>query len=254
MAMFRFYGSGVPEVRLDELHGKLIVVEGTDGVGRSTQVDLLRRWLEQRGHAVLDTGLTRGALAGKGLKRAKEGNTLSLITFTLFYATDFADRLENQIIPALRAGFIVLTDRYIYSQIARAVVRGADEEWARDVFSIALIPSAIYYLKADLPHLIPRVAFTRGFDYWESGMDMGLGRDMYESFCRYQQRMLETFDRMASYYGFTVIDANPSADEVFERLKRRVKVMLEQPAVNVRKKRPQPSRERRRAEPAVSRQ
>ncbi len=227
MAKFRFYGSGLPDVRLDELHGQLIVVEGTDGVGRSTQVDLLRRWLEQRGHAVLDTGLTRSALAGKGLKRAKEGNTLSLITFTLFYAVDFADRLESQIIPALRAGFIVLTDRYIYSQIARAVVRGADEVWARDVFSLALVPSAIYYLRADLQHLIPRVAFNRGFDYWESGMDMGLGRDMYESFCRYQQRMLETLDRMAEYYGFTVIDANGPADEVFEKLKRRVRRLLD---------------------------
>ena len=97
----------------------------------SPPADKLRFWLEQRGHAVLDTGLTRSALAGKGLKRAKQGNTLNLITHTLVYATDFADRLENQIIPALRAGFIVLTDRYIYSQIARAVVRGADEVWAQ---------------------------------------------------------------------------------------------------------------------------
>ena len=227
MAEFRFYGSGLPDVRVEDLQGKLIVVEGTDGVGRSTQVDLLRRWLEQRGHAVFDTGLTRSSLAGKGLKRAKEGNTLSLITFTLFYATDFADRLENQIIPALRAGFIVLTDRYIYSQIARAMVRGADEAWARDVFSIALVPTAIYYLKADLAHLIPRVAFNRGFNYWESGMDMNLGRDMYESFCRYQQRMLDTFDRMAEYYGFGVVDANGPADAVFERLKRRLRRVLD---------------------------
>ncbi len=227
MSGFRFYGSGLPAVRLEDLQGKLIVVEGTDGVGRSTQMDLLRRWLEQRGHAVLDTGLTRSALAGKGLKRAKEGNTLSMITFTLFYATDFADRLENQIIPALRAGFTVLSDRYIYSQIARAVVRGADEAWTRDVFSIALVPTAIYYLKADLAHLIPRVAFSRGFDYWESGMDMNLGRDMYESFCRYQQRMLDTFDRMAEYYGFNSVDANGPADEVFEKMKRRLRRVLD---------------------------
>ncbi len=227
MAEFRFYGSGLSGVNLEELQGKLIVVEGPDGVGRSTQVDLLRRWLEQRGHAVFDTGLTRSQLAGKGLQQAKEGNTLSLITFTLFYATDFADRLESQIIPALRAGFVVLTDRYIYSQIARAVVRGADEAWARDLFSIALVPTAIYYLKVDLANLIPRVAFSRGFNYWESGMDMNLGRDMYESFCRYQQRMLDTFDHMSEYYGFNVVDANPPADEVFERLKRRVRRVLD---------------------------
>ena len=226
MAEFRFYGSGVSGVNLGDLQGKLIVLEGTDGVGRTTQVDKLRSWMEQRGHAVLDTGLTRSALAGKGLKRAKQGNTLNLITHTLVYATDFADRLENQMIPALRAGFIVLTDRYIYSQIARAVVRGADESWARDVFSMALVPTAIFYLKADLEHLIPRVSFNRGFDYWESGMDMGLGRDMYESFCRYQTRLLEIFDRMAPFYGFNVIDANGSPDEVFESLRRRTRTLL----------------------------
>ena len=226
MSAFRFYGSGLPEVGVEDLHGKLIVVEGTDGVGRSTQVTLLRQWLEQRGHAVMDTGLTRSALAGKGLKRAKEGNTLNLITHTLFYATDFADRLESQILPALRAGFIVLTDRYIYSQIARAVVRGADEQWVREVFDIALVPTVVFYLKSDLEHLIPRVAFNRGFDYWESGMDMNLGRDLYESFCRYQQRLLTIFDNMGDYYGFNVIDANGAVEEVFETLKRRVRKTL----------------------------
>jgi len=226
MSAFRFYGSGLPSVGVEDLHGKLIVVEGTDGVGRSTQVTLLRQWLEQRGHAVMDTGLTRSALAGKGLKRAKEGNTLNLITHTLFYATDFADRLESQILPALRAGFIVLTDRYIYSQIARAVVRGADEQWVREVFDIALVPSVVFYLKSDLEHLIPRVAFPRGFDCWESGMDMNLGRDLYESFCRYQQRLLAIFDHMGDYYGFNVIDANGAVEEVFETLKRRVRKTL----------------------------
>lgn len=237
MAGFRFYGSGLPGVKLEDLRGKLIVVEGTDGVGRSTQVALLRQWLEQRGHAVLDTGLTRSALAGKGLKRAKEGNTLNIITFTLFYATDFADRLENQIIPALRAGFIVLTDRYIFSQIARATVRGVEEAWARDVFSMALVPTATYYLKADLAHLVPRVAFSRGFDFWESGMDMNLGKDLYESFCRYQERMLDIFERMTDYYGFKVVDANGPIEDVFERLKRRLREVLNGRQEKVRKAR-----------------
>jgi len=247
MVEFRFYGSGIPGVKLEDLRGKLIVVEGTDGVGRSTQVALLRQWLEQRGHAVFDTGLTRSALAGKGLKRAKEGNTLNVLTFTLFYATDFADRLENQIIPALRAGFIVLTDRYLYSQIARAVVRGVDEQWARDVFSLALVPSATYYLKADIEHLVPRVAFTRGFDYWESGMDMNLGRDMHDSFVRYQVRMLDVFDRMAVDYGFSVIDANGPIEEVFDRLKRRVGRLVNGGDKRVRAARRGPGRQAARA-------
>ena len=126
MARFGFFGEALPDIDLEELKGKLIVLEGTDGVGRSTHIGLLKQWLENNGHAVLDTGMTRSALAGKRLKQAKKGHTLGGITMSLFYATDFADRLENEIIPALRAGFIVLTDRYIYSLMARAIVRGAD--------------------------------------------------------------------------------------------------------------------------------
>ena len=147
MARFNFFGEGLPDIDLAELKGKLIVLEGTDGVGRSTQIGLLKQWLENHGHAVLDTGMTRSALAGKRLKQAKEGHTLGGITMSLFYATDFADRLENEIIPALRAGFIVLTDRYIYSLMARAIVRGADPEWLREVYGFALMPDAIFYLR-----------------------------------------------------------------------------------------------------------
>src|ERR1700732_911957 len=119
-----FYSEPLAGVSQEELQGKLIVIEGPDSVGRSTQVARLRTWLEHKGHAVLDTGLARGALAGKGIQQAKEGNTLGPVTMTLFYATDFADRLENEIIPALRAGFVVLTDRYIFSIMGRAIARG----------------------------------------------------------------------------------------------------------------------------------
>src|SRR6202045_5442778 len=134
------YGAVLPQESLDDLVGKLIVIEGTDGVGRSTQIRLLKEWLEQQGHAVLDTGLTRSGLVGKGIKRAKEGHTLGRITLTLFYGTDFSDRLEHEIVPALRAGFVVLTDRYIYSLMARAIVRGADPRWIRNVYGFALKP------------------------------------------------------------------------------------------------------------------
>src|SRR5678815_1223472 len=129
-----------PDVDLSELRGRLIVIEGPDGVGRSTQVSMLKPWLESNGHAVLDTGMTRSALAGKGIKQAKEGLTLGPISLALFYATDFADRLENEMIPALRAGFIVLTDRYIFSPMARALIRGADPDWLKGVFEFALKP------------------------------------------------------------------------------------------------------------------
>src|ERR687887_2922266 len=164
MGRYSFFGEGLPDINLEELKGKLIVMEGTDGVGRSTHIGLLKQWLENHGHAVLDTGMTRSALAGKRLKQAKEGHTLGGITMSLFYATDFADRLENQIIPALRAGFIVLTDRYIYSAMARAIVRGADPDWIRAVYGIALVPDAIFYLRVrNSEDLVPRVLAGRGF-------------------------------------------------------------------------------------------
>jgi len=128
-----FYGAGFPYKNYKEksMPGKLIVLEGTDGVGRSTQIALLRHWLEDEGYAVSDTGLRRSPLTQPGMDAAKLGHTLSPLTMSLFYATDFADRLENQIIPALKAGFYVLSDRYFYSTIARDVVRGADPQWVR---------------------------------------------------------------------------------------------------------------------------
>jgi dTMP kinase len=220
-------GVTLPGMELSDLVGKLIVIEGTDGVGRSTQIALLKEWLEQKGHAVLDTGLSRSGLVGKGIKRAKEGHTLGRITLTLFYGTDFSDRLEHEIVPALRAGFVVLTDRYIYSLIARAIVRGLDPEWVRKVYSFAIKPDAVFYLKIGVDDLIPRVVFTRGFDYWESGMDVYTTEDMYESFRRYQTSMLEQFDHLAEEYKFKVIDATPEPRKIFEKLRAGITKVLE---------------------------
>lgn len=227
MGRFSFFGEGLPGIDLEELKGKLIVLEGTDGVGRSTHIGLLKQWLENHGHAVLDTGMTRSALAGKRLKQAKEGHTLGGITMSLFYATDFADRLENAMIPALRAGFIVLTDRYIYSLMARAIVRGADPEWLREVYGFALKPDAIFYLRVRIDDLVTRVLQSTGFDYWESGMDLHLGEDMYDSFVAYQTRLLGEFDKMVETHGFNVIDASRPIEEVFEDLRDRVNVVVE---------------------------
>ena len=222
MARFSFFGDGLPGVDLGELKGKLIVLEGTDGVGRSTHIGLLKQWLENHGHAVLDTGMTRSALAGKRLKQAKEGNTLGGITLSLFYATDFADRLENEIIPALRAGFVVLTDRYIYSLMARAIVRSMDPEWLREVYGFALKPDAIFYLRVNIDDLVTRVLQSGGFDYWESGMDLRMGEDLYESFIRYQKWLLAEFDKMVEPYGFNTIDASAPVEDVFTDLRERV--------------------------------
>ncbi len=213
------YGVALPGMSQGELTGKLIVIEGTDGVGRSTQIKLLRPWLEQQGRAVLDTGIKRSELAGKGIQQAKEGHTLGRITLSLFYATDFADRLEHQIVPALRAGFVVLTDRYTYSLMARAIVRGVDPAWIRNVYSFALKPDAVFYLRIGVDDLIPRVVFSRGFDYWESGMDLHPSEDMYESFRRYQVALLAEFEKLAQEYSFEVVDASADIRTVFERLR-----------------------------------
>ncbi|HSE37118.1 MAG TPA: thymidylate kinase [Blastocatellia bacterium] len=220
---FEFYGEGLPGVDLAELRGRLIVIEGPDGVGRSTQVAMLKAWLESNGHAVLDTGMTRSALAGKGIKQAKAGITLGPISLTLFYATDFADRLENEMIPALRAGFIVLTDRYIYSLIARSIVRGLEPSWIKACYGLALKPDAVFYLRANIGGLIPRVLTSpTGFDYWESGMDIHLGDDLFDSFAEYQTRMLSVFDSMLDEYGFEVIDATKPIDVIYRNLQRRI--------------------------------
>lgn len=227
------YGKCLAGMRVSDLAGKLIVIEGTDGAGRTTQINRLRPWLEDLGHAVLDTGMTRSSLAGEGIRRAKEGNNLGRVTQTLFYATDFVDRLENEIVPALRAGFIVLTDRYIYSLMARAIVRGMDPRWVRSIFRVALKPDAIFYLRLGLDQLIPRVVFSRGFDYWESGMDLFPGHDMYESFCNYQSALLAEFDRLSAEYRFETVDAAQGEEEVFAQLKEGILRVLEEKSRNV---------------------
>jgi len=223
-----YYRTALPEIDYSELQGKLIVIEGPDAVGRSSQVQRLKHWLEQEGHAVLDTGMARSELAAKGIREAKQGNTLGPITMTLFYTTDFADRLENEIIPALRAGFVVITDRYIFSIIARAIARSEERAWIDKVAGIALVPHAIYYLRAEVTDLITRVVVGKGaFDYWESGLDLGFGPDMYESFIRYQTKLIKVFDQLSDQYGFTVIDARQSAEQVFLMLQTSIEAIFQ---------------------------
>jgi dTMP kinase len=221
-----FYGHPLPGLKDAELPGKLIVVEGTDGVGRSTQIALLREWLEANGYAATETGFTRSELAASGIRKAKRGHTMGDLTMNLFYATDFVDRLEKQIIPALRAGFVVLTDRYIYSLIARAQVRGVDPQWIRDVLGFALIPDVVFYLKIEVENLIPRVVNSGGFDYWESGMDFLSGDDIYDNYVKYQTQLLKQFDAMAQEYHFHTVDADRSVPEVFVDLRDAIQTLI----------------------------
>jgi dTMP kinase len=227
MPRFAWYGDGMPGVSLEDLTGWLIVIEGTDGAGRTTHIDRLRLELERAGYAVAETGLTRSDLASRGIRQAKRGNTLGANAFNLFYATDFADRLQHQILPALRAGFVMLTDRYIYSLIARAIVRGADPEWIRQVYGFAPKPDAVFYLRIEIPDLVPRVLTSGGFDYWESGMDIRMGADLYDSFVKYQGALIGQFDRLAQEDGFDVIDATRTVDEIHGYLWEKVSALLD---------------------------
>ena len=223
----RYYGQGIPYLPIEGYPGKLIAVEGTDGVGRSTQIQLLRGWLEIKGYGVVETGWTRSPLMQPTIELAKSSNTLNKLTFVLLYATDFADRLEKEIIPALKAGFIVLSDRYIFTALARAGVRGVDRQWLRNLYGFAIAPHMVFYLKIDVDKLIGRVLQSRGMDFWESGMDLKTGDDIYESFRTYQQRLLREYASMTDEFHFRVLDARRRVDKIQEELRKQVEAFLE---------------------------
>ncbi len=229
----RFLGRGLPYVDVSGLTGRLFVVEGTDGVGRSTQIESLKDWLELQGHAVVTTGWTRSPLMAGAIEEAKEGHSLNKTTFALLYACDFADRLENEIIPALRAGMIVLADRYCWTAFARNGVRGVDENWSRDLFGFALEPDVVIYLRTDVEHLVRRVIARGKLDYWESGLDLNLGEDPYDSFVVYQERLIERYDQMARAEHFEIIDANRAIPEIQNEIRQRVTAYLPQPSAVV---------------------
>lgn len=231
----RFFGNGLPYLKVGPLKGSLIVIEGTDGVGRSTQIEQLTRWLEVQGFGVVNTGWTRSPLLAETINEAKAGHELNVTTFSLLYAADFADRLENQIIPALRAGFVVVADRYMYTAFARNAVMGAEPEWTRRLFGFGVVPDLVLYLKIDVRRLIPRVLESKGMDYWESGMHLKLGSDIFDSFRRYQTRIIREYDRMASEYGFVMVDATRSIDAIQDELRAHIEGYLKGDA---REKRP----------------
>ncbi|HZI92859.1 MAG TPA: dTMP kinase [Patescibacteria group bacterium] len=224
----RFIGFGLPYTNVQDLKGTLITIEGTDGVGRSTQVRLLKEWLEVQGYGVIETGWTRSELMSETIGAAKAGHNLNQLTFSLLYATDFADRLEKIVIPALRSGFVVIADRYVFTAYARSIVRGADPSWIRSVFGFALVPDLTLYLKIDADTLIPRMLKSRGIDYWEAGMDMHLGIDLFESFRKYQWRLIREYNKMSREFGFVTVDASRGVEDVQARIRRRVQALLQE--------------------------
>jgi len=222
-----WYGHGLPYLKVGALPGHLIVIEGTDGVGRSTQIELLRPWLELEGYAVSNTGWTRSPLLTDTINEAKAGHELTVLTFSLLYAADFADRIEHQIVPALRAGFIVIADRYMYTAFARNMVMGADPAWTRELFGFALVPDLVLYLEIDVEHLVPRVLEGKGMDYWESGMHLALGTDIFDSFQRYQRRLIEEYNALAREFGFVTVDARQPVESIQEELRQHIASYLQ---------------------------
>jgi dTMP kinase len=196
----RFYGHGLPYKKLGKLKGSLIVIEGTDGVGRSTQIEQLKPWLEVEGYGLVSTRWARSGLLQE--------------TISLLYAADLADRLENEIIPALQAGLVVLADRYMYTAFARDRVMGADPAWSRALFGFALVPDLVLYLKIGVDALIPRVLEGKGMNYWESGMHLSLGKDIFESFRKYQRRLIHELNSLAVEFNFTTLDARKPGEVI----------------------------------------
>ena len=224
----RCYLKPPPGVVPAKLSGTLIVVEGPDSSGRSTHIGLLAQWLEERGHAVAQAGLKRSELIGLELEQAKAGNVLSPRTMSLFYATDFYDQLENRIVPALRAGYVVLADRYIFTLMARDIVRGGDPKWLESLYGMALVPDAVYSFVVSSKILVQRTLHAHALmDYWESGMDLGLSADWFDSFMAYQRRMRVQFRRLRDQYGFEEINANRSIKAIQDDLRERVQIVVD---------------------------
>jgi dTMP kinase len=177
----------------------------------------------------VQVGLKRSTLVSEELEQAQDGNVLSRTTLSLFYATDFADQLENIILPALKAGFIVLADRYIYTLMARDMVRGMDEAWLKNLYGIAPVPDAVFYLSVEPEELVQRnLSKNATLDYWESGMDLGLSRDVFDSFLKYQGAMQNAFKTLQKTYGFDIVDANRSVNSVTKELRKKIGALLEE--------------------------
>lgn len=207
--------------------GLLIVIEGTDGSGKSTQIERLKRWIEDQSYGVMVSEWKTSKFIADAINDAKERNLLNATTFSLLYAADFADRLENIILPALKAGFVVILDRYVYTAYARDVVRGHNIEWLKNLYDYAPEPDMVFYLDVPIEILLKRIIGTTGLDYWESGRDIGLSSDFYKSFQIYQGKCLDEYQKMIKEYGFISIDGTLSEKEIHKKIVSEVKNILE---------------------------
>ena len=227
----KWYGSkklgGIPYLRDLEVSGRLIVIEGPDASGRSTQIEMLTTKLEADGYAVSNTGLNRSELISQGILEAKRNVSLGKRTLALFYAADFADQLEKKIIPALQAGYVVLADRYIYTLMARNTIRGIKRKWSSDLYNFAVVPDLTFYIDVN-PHTLVHRVFTKrqSLDYYESGADLGISEDMFESFIKYQQKLAKEFTVLKKKYDLTLVNGSNSLEQTHRRLERQISKYL----------------------------
>jgi dTMP kinase len=223
----KFIDSGIKYLQDIEIKGSFIVIEGPDASGRSTQIDKITAKLESDGHAVINAGIRRSDLISKGIIEAKRNYLLGKRTMALYYAADFADQLEHKIIPALKAGFIVLSDRYIYTLIARSSVRGVNKNWLHSLFSFAIKPDLVFYLDVDSYNLIHRV-FRKHYslDYYESGLDLGISNDIFDSFVKYQYILKKEFEKMRSKYDLINIDGNNTIELIYQQIQSKIDKFL----------------------------
>jgi dTMP kinase len=223
----RFIGNtGIKYLKDTEINGSFIVIEGPDASGRSTQIQKITEKLEADGHAVVNTGLKRSDLISKGIIEAKR-NYVGRRTMALYYAADFADQLENKIIPALKAGFVVISDRYIYTLIARSSVRGIDKNWLHQLHSFAIKPDLIFYLNVDPYNLIHRVfKKNKALDYYESGADLGISADIFDSFIKYQYLLKKEFSIMQRKYGLIDVNGDKDINDIYEEIQTKISDFL----------------------------
>ncbi len=209
--------------------GKLFVVEGIDGSGKSTQLMLLHQWLQAEGYGVVFSEWNSSPLVRDTTKRGKKKHMLTPSTFSLIHATDFADRMEHNIIPLLKAGAVVLCDRYIYTAFARDVVRGMDPKWVRELYGFAVKPTVAFYFRIPLEVARKRLVESRnGFKFYEAGMDLGLSEDVDESFVIFQGRIIDEYEKMVPEFDITAVDATLAIEVQQSQMRQIVKSKLAQ--------------------------
>ena len=208
--------------------GRLLVFEGLDGSGKSTQARLLGKWLQSRGYRVFFTEWNSSDLVSDTIRRGKKKGLLTPTTFSLLHATDFADRFERQILPPLRAGYLVLCDRYVYTAFVRDVARGCEPAWVRNIYGFAPPPDRTFYFQVPVAVSLKRkIASRQKISYYEAGMDLGLSDDVIESYEKFQSRLKREYDRMAATDRFTVIEAGRPVEKVQMEIRHEIRPLIE---------------------------